>query len=898
MTDAPYRKKLVETALPLEAINAACKADKDRKTGTIRNLHKWFAPMPVPALRALIFASLVDDPGDDKERARLLELVEQLVASVVSSPELGVLDAAKRAIAESVGELPTVLDPFCGGGSTLVEAQRLGLPSRGGDLNPIPVLISKALTELPPTVVDLPPLHAEGQLGATLFASGPLRDLSGFISDVEYYARRVRDEAWSRIGHLYPLAPNGDPVIAWWWARTVESPDPRFHGAHVPLVNSWWLSKKRGDRAFVRPVVDAANKTIRFTIETEGSPIATRKETCLLSGAPLPFAYIRDQGMTGQLGVTMLAVISNGSKGKTYHPSDETQANAANEAAPSVHLNLDLPEKAIGFRVQGYGMTSWGDLFSARQRVALETFAELVSEAPKWVVSDGGSEDQARSIATALGLCVGKLAQSSSCLVRWYIDARNGSGSALPAFGRHDLSMTWDFAETNPFGGSTGDWLQIVNTSSRAYGFVEPHGPASTVVQGDARRGGEGLDQECLVLTDPPYFAAIGYANLSDYFYPWIRLALRNVFPDLFATMATPKSGELIAEPARHETKEEAKEYFINGFTETFASLRLASRADLPMLIIYAYKEQEAEKDARVSPGWEAMLEAVIRSGLEIVGTWPIRGSRAQRMVGIGNNALATYVVLVCRPMSSSSVRVSRRDLIKALRAELGPSIQVLQSAAVAPVDLAQAVIGPGMAVFTRYQSVLEPDGTPMTVRSALLLINSVLAEVLDEQEGELDADTRWAITWFEQFQFGEAPSGEADSLARAKVTSIDGLERAGVIVTRGGNCRLLRRDELPSDYDPSKDTRATVWESVQHLVTQLLEGGEEKAASLFARLSNVEASRDLAYRLYAICERKGWAEEAGAYNVLVASWPEIARLAQQLQTQQRLGSGQLPGFG
>jgi putative DNA methylase len=898
VTDAPYRKKLVETALPLEAINAACKADKDRKTGTIRNLHKWFAPMPVPALRALIFASLVDDPGDDKERARLLELIEKLVSSVVSNPDSEILDAAKKAIADSVGELPTILDPFCGGGSTLVEAQRLGLPSRGSDLNPIPVLISKALTELPPAVVDRPPLHVAGGQDQGLFEVLTSRDLSGFLSDVEHYAKRVRDEAWARIGTLYPLAPNGDPIIAWWWARTVESPDPRFQGAHVPLVSNWWLSKKRGANAYVQPVVNTNVKTIEFTIETEGSPIRTQKETCLFSGSPLTFPYVRDQGMQGKLGIAMLAMVSHGGNGRKYYPSTETQMRAAHSASPTTLESLALPEKAMGFRVQGYGMKTWGDLFSARQKVALETFADLISKVPKWVEADGGDEGQARAIATTLGLSLGKMAQASSSLVRWRIDARNGAGQAEAAFGRHDLAMTWDFAETNPFGGSRGDWMQMVETSCRAYGCVEAHGPASIVAQGDARRAGEGLDGQCLVLTDPPYFSAIGYANLSDYFYPWIRLALRNVYPELFATLATPKGGELIAEPARHESKELAKDYFISGFTETFTSLRQASRPDLPLLIVYAYKEQEADDEGQVSSGWEAMLEAVIRSGLSIVGTWPVHGTGAARMRGLGSNALATYVVLVCRPRPSTSVRVSRRDLVASLRAEFGPAIEVLQSAAVAPVDLAQAVIGPGMSVFTRYQAVLEPDGSPMTVRSALLLINSVLAEVLDEQEGEFDADTRWAITWFEQFRYSEAPSGEADSLARAKVTSIDGLERAGVIVTRGGTCRLVRRDELSEEYDPVKDTRATVWESVQHLVKQLLDGGEERAASLLARLSNAEAARDLAYRLYSICDRKGWAEEGGAYNVLVASWPEIARLAQQLQTQQRFGSGQLPGLG
>jgi putative DNA methylase len=890
-----YRKKLVETALPLEAINAACKADKDRATGTIRNLHKWFAPMPVPALRALMFASLVDDPDDPKERARLLELVEGLVASVASNPESEVLDAAKEAMAESVNELPTVLDPFCGGGSTLVEAQRLGLPSRGSDLNPIPVLISKALTELPPPLVDRPPLHREVANNSGLFEEGSWQGLSGLLCDVEYYAKRIRDEAWNRIGHLYPLAPNGDPVIAWWWARTIESPDPRFQGTRVPLVNSWWLTKKPGETTYLRPIVDVSTKSIEYTIETEGAPVATQKETCLFSGAPIPFPYIRDKGIAGELGVAMMAVISHGKCGRKYHLADDAQLAAARSAHSQSLLNLALPEKAIGFRVQGYGMTSWGDLFTERQQMALEVFAELVSKVPQWVTTDGGDEHQARAITTFLGLALGKLAQHLSCLVRWRTGERQSEAKA--AFGRHDLSMSWDFAEINPFGGFNGDWMQIVKTASRAYGFIEPHGPTSSVVQCDARVAGAGLEGQCFVLTDPPYFSAIGYANLSDYFYPWMRLALRGQYPELFATIATPKSGELIAEPARHESKEEAKNYFINGFTETFTSLRKASRPDLPLLIVYAYKEQESEDQAQVSSGWEAMLEAVIRSGLSVVGTWPIYGSGAKRMVGHGNNALATYVVLVCRPRPSASARVSRRDLSSALRAEMGPAIEVLQSAAVAPVDLAQAVIGPGMAVFTRYQAVLEPDGTPMTVRSALLLINSVLAEVIDQQEGEFDADTRWAITWFEQFQFGEALSGEADSLARAKVTSIDGLERAGIIATRGGTCRLVRRDELLQDYDPTGDRRPTVWESVQHLVKRLTEGSEEAAADLFMRLPNSEVARDLAYRLYSICERKGWAEEGTAYNVLVASWPEISRLAQQLQTLQQQDRGLLPGF-
>ncbi|MGH8994444.1 MAG: DUF1156 domain-containing protein [Acidimicrobiales bacterium] len=892
MSDTPYRKKLVETALPLEAINAACKADKDRSLGTIRNIHKWFAPMPVPALRALIFASLVDDPEDSAERERIFDCIQQLVDSVVEQPSKHTMKLAKDYIRASCGtDLPFVLDPFCGGGSTLVEAQRLGLAARGSDYNPIPVLISRALTELPPLVDGHVPLHG----GQELLGGHEWSGISGIAVDVDHYAREIYEAAKRRIGGDYPAGPDGTPVVAWIWARTVESPDPRFQGSHTPLVTSFWLSRKPGEHAFLAPMIEG--KTLSFEIRKEGSPQAGSKSSCLFSpSTPITFDYVRDQATHGRMGEMMLALITEGRGPRGYFIADSQQQKAADVPGLESLAELRLPAEALGFRIQGYGMHKWSDLFSARQQLCLTTFAELVSQLPQRILADGGDEEYARAITTILGLCVGKLARLSSKLVGWR--TRVGQSKAEPAFGQHVVSMTWDWAEVNPFGASVGDWMQVVETTIRALGCVDSGGPPAIVRQADARTAAAGFDQNCLVITDPPYFSSIGYALLSDYFYIWLRPALKELYPDLFSTIVTPKAAELIAEPARHETKEAAKQYFVEGFTETFKALKAASRADLPMLIVYAYKEQEAERESQVSAGWEAMLEAVIRAGLSIVGTWPIHGTGSTRMRGKKSNALATYVVMVCRPRASTSVRVSRRELVGALRAELGPATQLLQSAAIAPVDLAQAVMGPGMGVFSRYGSVLEPDGTPMTVRSALLLINSVLAEVLDEQEGEFDSDTRWAITWFEQFQYAEAPSGEGDSLARAKVTSIDGLVRSGIIVTRGGTCRLLRRDELPEEYDPSQDTRPTVWESVQHLVKQLLDGGEEQAASLFARLPNSEAARDLAYRLFATCERRGWAEEGMAYNVLVASWPEIARLAQHLNTQQRLGSGQLPGLG
>ena len=591
--------------------------------------------------------------------------------------------------------------------------------------------------------------------------------------------------------------------------------------------------------------------------------------------------------------------MTHGSGRRKYlEPDQDHEAIALSIPEPESSSDLDLPESALGFTYQLYGNHKWRDVFTHRQLQALSVFSEVVAQVPTWITEDGGDDETAKAVTTFLALCVGKLSQFSSSPCLWKIDSRNGSGKAESAkFGRNDLTMTWDFVETNPFGGSVGDWNQIVVTALRGLSYVDPVGPPSRVLQGDARTATADLHHRCLIVTDPPYFSAIGYANLSDYFYLWIRRSLRDLYPGLFATLATPKAGELIAEPARHASRDDAKAYFIDGFTEVFGSIQDASREDLPIVFVYAYKEQEAEQDSQVSAGWEAMLEAVIRSGLGIVGTWPIHGTGSTRMRGLKSNALATYVALVCRPRGDSAPRISRRDFAALLRDELGPAVRILQQTAVAPVDLAQAVIGPGMAVFTRFSAVLEPEGSPMTVRSALLMINTELSEVLNEQESDFDPDTRWAVAWFELYQFQEAPSGVADQLARAKGTSVDGLERAGLIVTRGGTCRLIRRDELAEAYDPLSDIRSTIWEATQYLVKLVIEFGEEEAARLFSRLPNVYAVRDLAYRLYALCEKKGWAEEAGTYNVLVASWPEVSRLSVQVRRLEHDRSGQLPGI-
>jgi putative DNA methylase len=871
------KKKLIEVALPLEAINDACREDKNRKTGTTRNLHKWFAPMPGPAWRGLLAAALLDDPGNEAGRQRLFRLIEMAVGTDRQEEEAALVELG-RLIDQVNGGLPNVLDPFCGGGSTLLEAQRLGLSAFGSDLNPIPVLISGLLTRDLPRVAD--------HVAVTAQAHDSLLEeqshFSGFVRDVTTYAERIYDRAREAIGRFYPAGPNGDPIIGWWWARTIPSPDPRFAGSPTPLVNDWWLRRTKGSEAFVRPVIGGDGRTISFEIVEQNGPApAPSKGTCVLSGSPITFAYKKTQGQAGHLGTVMMALITHGSHGRGHFPATDSQIELARAAQPSNPPTLALPESALGFTVQEYGIRSWDQLFTSRQMLALETFADLVSAVAGWATEDGADEEYAATLATFLGLCVGKLAQACSMQVRWRIDSRNGTAHAELAFSRPDVAPLWDFAETNPIGGSVGDWLQVVETALRAVPFAIPNAKPATIEQRDARSSASLVPpSSALIATDPPYFSNFGYADLSNYFYIWIRRALKAVHPSLLSTLGAPTGGELIADPGRHDgDREAAKEFFIEGLRETFSGLSGASRPDLPILIVYAFKQQESKDGLVASTGWEAVLEALIGAGLSIVGTWPIHGTGTARARGLSSNALATYVLLVCRPRASAPIG-TLGDFQGVLREELGRALPALRSASIAPVDLAQAVVGPGMGVFSRFARVIKADGSSLSIRDALGIINQALDDQMAENESDFDQETRWAIAWFEQFGLGEGPGGVADSLSRAKGTAINALERAGLVRSRGGKVRLIPFVDLPHDWDPISDPRLTVWEMTHQVLRRLSTGGEDSAADLLRQLGGAgERARELAYRLHAIADRNGWTREAQDYNGLVITWPELVRL-------------------
>ncbi|TAM79791.1 MAG: DUF1156 domain-containing protein [Acidobacteria bacterium] len=917
-----YRKKLIEVALPLEAINKEAAREKSIRHGHPSTLHLWWARRPLAACRAVLFASLVDDPSShpehfpteeaqDKERQRLFRIIEELVKWENSNNET-VLNAARAEILKSTnGNPPPVLDPFCGGGSIPLEAQRLGLEAHASDLNPVAVLITKALIEIPPKFAGLPPVNPEAR--KKLDYSKTWRGAEGLAEDVRYYGKWMRDEAEKRIGHLYPKVKlpkeqgGGEAtVIAWLWARTVKCPNPAC-GAQMPLVRSFWLSTKAAKKVWIEPFVDKKLKAVHFEVKTgSGAPpegtVNRRGATCIVCNTPVPFDHIRDEGEAGRMSAKLMAIVAEGSRGRIYLPPNLEHEQIAAKANPKDPPDTSLPERALGFRVQRYGMTKHRDLFTPRQLVALTTFSDSVGEARECVLADArragvdddgkgindggtGATAYADAVATYLAFSLDKMTDTNTTLCTWQIDPPR----LRATFGRQALPMTWDFAEAGVFGDAAGDFQRCVGSLCEVLdGLTFPVTGISKQLDATAAVDGVGA---ALICTDPPYYDNIGYADLSDFFYIWLRRPLGKIYPDIFSTLLTPKSQELVATPFRFDgDKSKAEVFFEEGLGKAFDRMHDKQHPDYPFSVYYAFKQAESgegsdgETDATsppVSTGWETMLEALLKARFAITGTWPARSELASRNVGRDTNALASSIVLACRPRSHDAPLTTRREFLNTLKAELPAALKTLQRGNIAPVDLAQAAIGPGMAVFSRYSKVVEADGSPMTVRMALALINQTLDEVLAEQEGEFDSDTRWALAWFEQYGFNEGPYGVAETLSKAKNTSVDGMKDAGILISRAGKVRLIGRKDLAKDWDPATERRLTIWE-VAHYLIRLLEDEGESAASLLLRQVGAlgETARDLAYRLYGICERKKWAQEALPYNSLVVAWPEIVRLS------------------
>lgn len=918
MTDTsyPYKRKLIEVALPLEAINVASAREKSIRHGHPSTLHLWWARRPLATCRAVLFASLVDDPSahpdrfpteksQEDERQRLFRIIEDLV-KWENSGNKTVLAAARAEIERSCdGAPPPVLDPFCGGGSIPLEAQRLGLEAHGSDLNPVAVLITKALIEIPPRFAERPPVHPAAREGK--FEGGVWSRAQGLAEDILRYGAWMRDQAEERIGHLYPkvgLPPEhggGEAtVIAWLWARNVTCPNPAC-GAEMPLVRSFWLSKKKGKQAWVEPVVDKAEKRVRFEVRSgAGTPqegtVNRRGATCIACGSPVPFDHVRAEGRAGRMVARLMAIVAEGARGRVYLPPSEEHVRIAESAEPKWRPETTLPEQALGFRVQAYGMTHHADLFTPRQLVALTTFSDLVGEARERVLADAiaadmsddgigleavgsGATAYADAVATYLGLANSRGSDYWSSICSWHA----GRDTMRNTFARQAIPMVWDYAEANPLSASTGNFGGALNWVTEVLDESQP-AAVSSARQLDATAAINGVHKP-LISTDPPYYDNIGYADLADFFYVWLRRSLGAVYPQLMSTLLVPKSQELVATPYRFEgDKKKAQEFFEHGLGQAFERMRDAHDARFPLTVYYAFKQSESEDGdtGTASTGWETMLEGLLEAGFSVLGTWPMRSELSNRPIASGTNALASSIVLVCRPRPGDASMGTRSEFLRRLRDTLPAALRALQHGSIAPVDLAQAAIGPGMAVFSAYSKVIESDGSRMSVRTALGIINTVLDEVLSEQEGEFDSASRWAIAWFEQAGYETGAYGVAEVLAKAKAISVETLAADGFVAAAAGKVRLLRRDELATDWDPATDKRLTVWEITQYLVKALEEQGEAAAARRLRAVgpSLGETARDLAYRLYALCERKGWAKDAMPYNALVVAWPELVRFA------------------
>jgi putative DNA methylase len=818
-------------------------------------------------------------------------------------------------------KLPAFHDPFAGGGALPLEAQRLGLESYASDLNPVAVLINKAMIEIPPKFAGKPPVNPKVRKEKTLL-DREWRGAQGLSEDVRYYSQWMRDEAEKRIGHLYPKVevtaemaeerPDLKPlvgqkltVIAWLWSRTVRCPNPACT-REMPLLSSLVLSSKPGREWYMHPIISSGR--VRFKVQ-DRPPVGVINPKkgykrgmsgifeCAFCGTVTTRNYVAQQATERGLGSIQTVLVLEGNSSRIYLSAEESAAPKSLPAVDTTGLDVELAPNPRDVWCRNFGLLRPLDLFTARQLVTLTTFFDLVQEARERVKHDAlaaglpdngkplcecgkGAGAYAEAVALNLVFVLDKITESHSTICTWSAAPKNEL--VVSTFRRQALPMTWDFAEANPFANSSGSVEKIGDAVSRVIMMALSGTTAGYAHQTDA--ASQTLGQDKVISTDPPYYDNVGYADLADFFYVWLRRSLKPFFPDLFATLTVPKAEELVAMAYRHGSKEKAESFFLDGMTKAMYSLAEQAHPAFPVTIYYAFKQSERESNTgTASTGWETFLDAVIRAGFTISGTWPARTEREGRSIGIGTNALASSIVLVCRPRAANAPTATRREFVTVLKAELPQALAHLQRSNIAPVDLAQAAIGPGMAVYTRYARVLDAEGKPLPVREALALINQILDEVLAEQEGDFDADSRWALAWFDQSGFAEGEYGIAEILSTAKNTSVAGMVEAGILASKGGKVRLLRPDELPADWDPATDPRLTAWEVVHHLIRALEAGGESAAAVLVTQLgSHAETARELAYRLYTLCERKKRATEALRYNGLVQSWPEITRLARE----------------
>ena len=915
------KKKLIEVALPLEAINAESAREKSIRQGHPSTLHLWWARRPLAAARAVIWSSLVDDPSShpeqfpteeeqQQERQRLFSILSRLVVWENSNDPRVLAEAQKEILNSTNNNPPALLDPFAGGGAIPLEAQRLGLEAHAHDLNPVAVTINKAMLEIPPQFYGVSPVNPQvraEQLNTN--GKGVWTGSYGLAEDVRYYGEWVKAKAVEAIGHLYPKVKistgNGKEasVVAWIWVRTVRCPNPAC-GCIMPCASNYILSKRKNHCAWVLPIKE--DKHFRFEVfngvklpSDLPEPKKSRGATfqCPACGETTLDEYVKNEGKANRLGKQLMAIVAESERGRVYVSPDTIHIHCAEIEKPEDCPDGLLPTNPRWFSPPAFGMETYSSLFSNRQLVALNTFSRLIKEAQQQAINDAvasgmfndhiplseggkGARAYGEAIGVFLAFVEDRMADKYSTISLW-----NNIGEKVEhTFGRQAIPMTWDYAEANPFSHSTGCYSNMLKfvydcvreLQSNVLGIVKQHD-----AQTDC-----GL-RNIMISTDPPYYDNIGYADLSDFFYVWLRQTLKDTYPNIFKTMLVPKAEELIATPYRHDGDvKKAKEYFEDGMLQVCYQLHKYTCNDIPVTIYYAFKQSDTDSSNNTaSTGWETMLSAIIKAGFSITGTWPMRTERSGRMTANGTNALASSIVLVCRKRDENAHSVTRREFINALHREMRPALEKLQSANIAPVDLAQSAIGPGIGVFSRYKSVLEADGKPMTVRAALQIINQELDAFYNEQEGEMDSGSRFCVDLFQQYAFNELPFGEAQVLATAKNTSLQALADRHVLQASKGRVHLLTRDEIPENINHNEEC---IWLLTQQLAHRFEKEGVKGCAVELAQMfgSNAENAKALAYRLYTVCERKGWAQEGYAYNNLVVAWPEIISMAASIKAE------------
>ena len=878
-----YKKKLIEVALPLKAINEACVKEKTIRQGHPSTLHVYWARRPLAAARAVLFSTLVDDPSGNKElselevvkeRKRLFHLIEQLVLWKNTNNKDLLLQAKKEIDYSTNNNPPQLLDPFCGAGTIPLEGQKLGLESFGSDLNPLAVLITKGLIELPYKFKDCHPVNPSIKLRTD--SNSNWAESTGLANDLRYYGELIKDNCYKILSKFYPKSNNGGKIIGWILARNVECPNPAC-GKLTPLIKSFVLSSIKNNFASLVPIINDIGVTYRIANNLDNVRKGTMSRQggrCIFCDNPITFKYIRSEGIKKKIIFTQLATITLKNGRKVFLSSVDSKILQKEIPKVDIHLLEELKGKAAA-NVPLYGLTAFKDLFTKRQLYMLNTFVDAINNIEGDILEDGGSIEYSKALKLYLAFSFDRLLNQHCTLTR----LQEARGSIAGVFSKQAIAMTWDFVEANPFSDSTGNWDGAVNWVAKSLERLSINAKGESQ-QIDASKAIYNLSKP-FVCTDPPYYDNIMYADLSDYFYVWLKLILSHDYPELFKTIQTPKTNEIVASPyIFNGNKDKAEKHFLNGMMSAAEQIAIHANPDYPVTYFYAYKQTETnDEGSTMSTGWETFLQGLITAGYQVTATWPMRTEMKGRTVATNSNALASSIVVTLRKKDISTSIATRSEFIKTLSTELELAIYKMMESDISPVDLQQSSIGPGMAVFTRYTKVLEADGSPMTVRTALRIINAELDRIQEDSDIEMDTDTRFCIQWFDAYGFNEKPYGDAETLSRAKDTSVDGLINAGVFLADRGKAKLRHWSEMPVDWDPRLDKRLTLWECTHQIVRELVNGDGQLGAAKLAKFmgsQKADEAKELAYQLYHICDKRSWAQHAGDYNTLVSNWADI----------------------